>query len=117
MYRSPPPSPLLPPARISLLIAKVGPGSYSPARSVEYGKFHREVSALMPRRDEGTIRRATVDLNNLFVYKSSKKLKKSKELPTSHLGTLIPLFFSFQCHSLSEQDQGHISIPQRRIFR
>lgn len=40
----------------------------------------------MPKRDEGTIRRATVDLHTLYVHKSKKKQTKSKELPTSHLG-------------------------------
>jgi hypothetical protein len=45
----------------------------------------------MPRRDEGTIRRATVDLRNLYIEKSSKKQKKPKELPTSHLGSSFDL--------------------------
>lgn len=70
----------------SFSLGKIGPGSYSPTRSAEFGKFHREVCALMPRRDKGTIRRSTVDINTLYVHKSSKVQADTKELPNSHLG-------------------------------
>jgi hypothetical protein len=71
-----------------LLVEKIGPGSYRPTYEAEFGKFHREVSALMPRRGEGHKPRAIIDTRTLHIRKGKKKTAALAEVDDSkaHLG-------------------------------
>mmetsp|Transcript_9492 Transcript_9492/g.14291 ORF Transcript_9492/g.14291 Transcript_9492/m.14291 type:complete len:441 (+) Transcript_9492:154-1476(+) len=64
---------------------KIGPGYYNPTPAAEFSKFHREVKALMPRRDEGHMSRKVIDKRTLHVQKAKKK-QKGKKVADSHLG-------------------------------
>mmetsp|Transcript_24825 Transcript_24825/g.42029 ORF Transcript_24825/g.42029 Transcript_24825/m.42029 type:complete len:468 (-) Transcript_24825:265-1668(-) len=75
-------------------IDKIGPGSYDIRRTAEMAtqRFHREVSAHLPKRDYGSKTREILDFNTLKIKKNKQKRIKKAEKKNkidddrSHLG-------------------------------